>query len=163
MKKLAILCLGALLMGCDYTVPLVVSPEVDVDPSIFGLWQRPREHEAPETLVILPLHPKEYFVSFSSDNAKAMFARGALWRGQGGTLMQLDWFGTAEGSIPDDNRTFQYATYALLDGKLHVRLLNTKVVSEDIATSDALARAIAEKKDHPSLFRDEMVFTRVKN
>lgn len=163
MKKLAILCLGALLTGCDYTVPLVTTPEVDLDPSILGLWQRPRQNDDPETLIILPLRPKEYFVSFSSDDTKTMYARGAIWRGAGGSLVQLDWFGAADGSVPDDNETFQYASYALVGNKLHVRLLNSNVVSKEIATSDALARAIADNKDNPALFREEMVFTRIKN
>ncbi len=74
------------------------------------------------------------------------------------TLVQLDWFGTAQGKLPDDNRTFQYAAYKMESDVLRLRLLNPDVVAKDIASSEALAKAIADNQGKSDLFREEMVF-----
>ena len=39
MKKLLIMIACLLLMGCDYTVPLVTAPAMEIDKSVLGLWQ----------------------------------------------------------------------------------------------------------------------------
>lgn len=42
-------------------------------------------------------------------------------------------------------------------------MLNPDVVPKDIKSSDALVKAITANKDNPKLFREEMVFRKVKN
>ncbi len=162
MKKgmlLAVLCI--LLVGCDYTVALVGTPMVPIDRSVLGLWQRRSNNGQTERLLVLPLKPQEYLVSFPADSPKAMFARGCLWHGGGMTLVQLDWFGTAEGKLPMDARTFQYASYAVSGNTLRTRLLNPEVVKKTVASPAALARAIEADRADPRLFRNEMVFKKV--
>jgi hypothetical protein len=44
-----------------------------------------------------------------------------------------------------------------------LRLLNPEVVKNSVTSSDALAKAIIDSKDNPKLFRDEMVFQKVKD
>ena len=60
-------------------------------------------------------------------------------------------------------RTFQFVSYAIKGDSIRLRLLNPDVVAKDVASSDALAKAITDNKDNPKLFRDEMVFQKVKN
>jgi hypothetical protein len=43
-----------------------------------------------------------------------------------------------------------------------VRLLNADVVPKDLASTDDLARTIAANKDSPNLFREAMVFSKVR-
>lgn len=78
-------------------------------------------------------------------------------------LVQLDWFGNARARLPDDSRTFPFASYAVEGDAMVVRLLNPDVVTKDVPSSAALAKAIADNKDNPNLFRDKMVFQKVKN
>jgi hypothetical protein len=151
----------ALLAGCDYTTPLVTAPAVDIDPAAIGVWQRTSAYGNTETLLVLPLNRHEYLVSFPAGAKHAMFARATTWRGADMTLVQADWFGTAEGKVPDDKRTFQYAAYAIEGDSITVRLLNPEVVSKDIASTEALAQAIADNKNHPRLFREAMVFRKI--
>ena len=77
--------------------------------------------------------------------------------------MQLDWFGTSKGDVPDDRRTFQYAAYTAGADTLEVRLLNVDVVSRDVETSGELSKSIADHAGDPKLFRDAMSFQRVKH
>lgn len=153
----------ALLAGCDYTTPLAKTANLPIDAAVVGLWQRMGEDHQIESLLVLPLSPQEYLVVFPVESQDAMFARACFWRSEGATWVQLDWFGTARGKLPEDNRTFQYATYTVEPGMLTVRLLNPEVVSRDIASSDGLAQAIAAQKEHPNLFREKMEFQKVRN
>ncbi len=163
MKKIlltGILC--ALLAGCDYTVPLVTTPTIHIDRSALGLWQRTVGKGKTQDLLILPLSDKEYLISFPAGAKNAMFARACLWRGDGLRLVQVDWFGTARAKLPKDDRTYQYASYAIDGDTLTVRLLNPQVVPKDVNSTKALVKAIEENRHNPNLFRDAMVFRRVK-
>ena len=164
MKRIMLACIvGALLAGCDYTVPLVKSPDIAIDKAVVGLWQKPGEAGKTESLLVLPLGKQEYLVVYPAESKGAMFARGCLWRNDALTLVQLDWFGTGEGKLPEDNRTFQYVSYKVEGDSIRLRLLNPDVVGKDVAAPDVLAKAISDNKANPKLFRDEMVFQKAEN
>ena len=91
-----------------------------------------------------------------------MFARACLGRAADRTLIQLKWFGTAEAKLPEDNRVFQFVAYSVVGDRLTVRLLNSEVVSKEVASTDELTKAIAANRDNPKLFSEDMVFTKVK-
>ena len=162
MKKLLIMLACGLLAGCDYTAPLATTPRIEIDKSVLGLWQA-TEGEKTEQLLVLPLDKNEYLVSIShsSDWTDGMYARACLCRTAGKTLVQLKWFGNAEGECPDNNRVYQFASYSITGGKLTVRLLNSEVASKDAASTKELARSIAANKDKPNLFKEGMVFTKI--
>lgn len=67
-----------ILVGCDYIVLLVTTPEMGIDSSVVGLWQRPKKDGQMEGLLVLPLGKQEYMVSFPSASKDAMFARACL-------------------------------------------------------------------------------------
>jgi len=152
----------ALLAGCDYTVPLVKSPTLPLDNTVVGLWQSTDGGATTNKLLVLPSSKEQYLVVYPAESPNAMFAHGALWKNDKLTLVQLDWFGTARGDLPTDNRTFQYAKYTVASEKLTLHLLNPEVVSKDVASSNDLVKAIADNKDNPKLFRDKIVFEKVK-
>lgn len=162
MKRLMLLAAWVLLAGCDYTVPLVKEPDIEIDKAVIGLWQRSNDQGQIEKLLVLPLDEREYLVSYPSNSEEAMFGRACFARVEDVTLVQIKWFGTAEGELPDDNRVFQFAAYSVAEDKLTVRLLNTDVIKHGIATSKELVKAIVAAKDNPQRFREGMVFTRVK-
>ena len=158
---LVVVCL--MLSGCEYTVPLVKIPEIAIDQSLLGLWERSLDDGQTENLLILPLNEREYMVSFPAGSKGAMFARGCLWRDADMTLVQLDWFGTAQAKRPDDNRTLQFVTYTVEGDQVTIRLLNANVVQKEITSSEELAKAITMNETKPNLFRKAMVFTKVSN
>ncbi len=162
MKKLPLLLACVALAGCDYTVPLAEKPALKIDAALVGLWQRPKDHGQIERLLVLPLNEREYMISFPSDSKDAMFAKACLCRAGELTIVQLEWFGTAKGGLPEDRRVFQFADYSVAGDALTVRLLNTEVVNKELKSSGELAKAIADNRAKPDLFRDKMVFTKVK-
>ena len=161
MKKLLLILFCGLVAGCDYTVPLVTTPKIEIDTSVLGLWQSTKENGQAEQLLVLPLDKYEYLVSYPSGATNAMFARACLCRTGDKTLVQLKWFGTAEAKLPEDNRVFQFLSYSLNGDRITIRLLNSEVVKKNVASTEALARAIAANRDNPSLFKEGMVFTKV--
>jgi hypothetical protein len=163
MKRLMALVVCGMLTGCDYTVPLVKTPKMEIDPEVVGLWQRSKEDGQKESLLVLPLNKQEYMVSFPAGSKDAMFARACLCRTADKTLVQLEWVGNAHGKLPEDNRVFQFAAYSVVGDAITVRMLNAGVVKKDVKSTDVLAKAIADNKDKPDLLRDKMVFTKVKN
>lgn len=163
MKKLMALVVCGMFAGCEYTVPLVKTPKLGIDSSVVGLWQRTKENKQKESLLVLPLNKQEYMVSFPAGSKGAMFARACLVRTADKTLVQLEWIGTAQGKLPEGNRVFQFAAYSVVGDTITVRMLNADVVKKDVKSTDELAKAIADNKDKPNLFRDKMVFTKVKN
>lgn len=163
MKKLMTLVACGMLAGCDYTVPLFKTPELAIDSGVVGLWQRSKEDGQKESLLVLPLNKQEYLVSFPAGSKDAMSARACLCRTADMTLVQLEWIGTVQGKLPQDNRVFQFAGYSVVGDTLTARMLNTAVVKKDVKSSRELAKAITDNKDKPDLFGDKIVFTKLKN
>ena len=153
---------AAALAGCDYTVPLAEKPEQAIDAALVGAWERKSDHGEVERLLVLPLSKTEYLVSYPAGSKDAMFARACLCKAAGLTLVQLTWFGTARGDLADDDRVYQFASYTVTGDSLKGRLLNPDAVSREAASTDALAKAFAAKKEQPDLFRDVWDFTKVK-
>jgi hypothetical protein len=161
MKKLMIMLAAVLLVGCDFTVPLVTTPEIEIDKSVLGLWQAPAEDGKIEQLLVLALDKNEYLVSYPANARDGMFARACLCRTDNKTLVQIKWFGNAKGEPPDDNRVYQFLTYSISGDKLTVHFLNSDVVNKDAASTKELAKSIAANRDNPNLFKEGTIFTKV--
>ena len=92
-----------------------------------------------------------------------MYAHACLCRVGNKTLVQLQWFGTAQGTVPDNDRVYQFAEYAVSGDTITVRLMNSDVVKREATSYDELATSIAESTGKTNLFRDAMVFKKVAN
>lgn len=158
LKAWLVAVFSAFLAGCDYTVQLVKTPEIPIDRALVGAWSREADNGRTERLLVLPLGPTEYLVSFPAEEKNAMFARACHSRAGDWKLVQLTWFGTARGTTPDDDRVYQYAVYTLKGDTLQIGLLNADVVKRDVATAEALVRELNANRDNPALFREAMVF-----
>lgn len=161
MKSLILMMLAALLLGCEYHVPLVTQPTVAVDERLSGVWRRALSDGREERLLILPMSDQEYFVSFPAHSEDSLFARGAVWEEGDLRLVQLEWFGTAKGRMPEDEPRFQFFGYRLAEGKLEILHLNADVVGRKPASGKALAEAILAKRGHPKFFREPKVFQKM--
>ena len=150
------------LAGCDYSVPLVETPSMPRDDAVFGSWEKRLVNGELQRLLILPMDDRGYFVVFPAKSKNAMFARGSLWSGPWGKWVQLDWFGTEDGEIPDNDLTYQFAMYSVDDDKLIIQLLNPNIVSGKIKSASEIEKSIVENRHHPKLFREAMVFRKVK-
>lgn len=154
----AVAALATGLAGCDYTVQLAKTPELPIDRALVGVWSRTNDNEPAQRLLVLPLGPNEYLVSFPAGDKNAMFANACLCKAGEWTLAQLAWFGTARGVTPDDTRVYQYAAYTVKGDTLQIGLLNADVVPRAVTTAEALIKALASNRENPELFRDTMTF-----
>jgi len=161
MNKLILLAACALLAGCDYTVPLVKTPDLDIDKAVLGLWENTAANGQNERLLILPLSAREYLVSFPAGGPDSMFARACLYRRAGQTLVQLEWIGTAQGKLAEDDRKFQFAEYSITNQMLRIRLLNPEAVSKEASSAEALAKALSENTGATNLYRDALTYRKV--
>jgi hypothetical protein len=150
--------IGAVATGCDYVVPLAGTPRMDLDSRIVGAWERKGDNDQVERLLVLPLSQREYMVAFPAGVKNTLYAKAWLCKGGGKTLVQLQWFGTGEGKVPDDKRVYQCAAYEVDGDRLTVRMVSTEVVNRDLATSADLAGAVEANQEKPTLFGDPMVF-----
>lgn len=161
MKSAILTILCTFVVGCEFTVPLVDKPAVDINPALLGIWQRTQEDGKVEKLLILPLSEREYLVSWPASVEDALFARACLTSAGDTPLAQLRWFGSAKGELMEDDRVYQFATYAVDDQKLTIRMLNADLVGRDAPSTEALIAAIARHKAAPDLFLESMVFHKV--
>lgn len=158
MLTLAALCMA--LTACDYRVPLTTRAQIPIDPAVLGLWETHLAHGT-QRLLVLPLGADEYLLSFPAGTDAAMFARATPVELDGRTLIQIRWFGNAAGNVPDDDRVYQYGRYTLGADGLATELVDTDVVSKEIATSADLRAALRAHLDDPALFGDPRRFVRV--
>lgn len=163
MKPLLPLFVCLLLVGCDFTVPLVETPTLDIDKSAIGAWEKPKAGGQAERLLVLPLGKQEYLVSYTGNGIDSIYARGCLCKAADATLVQLQWIGNSKGAPPDDGRIYQFASFTVTGNQLSLRLLNPEVVSRDLKSAAALTKEIVDNKANPSLFREAMVFTKAKD
>ncbi len=154
--------IALLAVGCDYELQLAEEATESLNPELVGLWERVDSRGREERLLVLPQNDKEYLISFPAAEDYAMFGLTRLWAGEEMALMQIDWFGTAQAKLPEDDRTLQYADFSLENETLTVRLLNPEVISDDIDTREDFIHALRENLENSELFRkDEMRFKKV--
>jgi hypothetical protein len=152
---------AVLLAGCDYTVPLAKTPDSPIDQALVGAWSRTVEKET-QRLLVLPLGTNEYLVSFPAGEKNALFARACLCKAGERTLVQLTWFGTALGTLPEDGRVYQFAAYTVKGDTLQAGLLNADIVKRDAPSAEALVKAINANIESPDVFRETMTFKKDK-
>ena len=160
-KLLTALACALLFAGCDLTVPLVESPDTEIDASLVGLWQRWSGDGKVELLLVLPLNEREYLVSYPSGSKDAMFARGCVCRAVDRTLVQLGWLGTDRLQLPENDSLFQFVSRSAAGDTITVRLLNSEAMGRIVASTEELAKALAKNGNPLDLFREAMVFARV--
>jgi hypothetical protein len=161
MKTLWVVGICLLLVGCVYEVPLATESQQEVNKALLGKWQTVAEPGAVQELLVLPLGPKEYLVSYPSNAPDGMFFRAFVAQTAAPVIMQFQLLGTAAGKVPDGGRVYHFGTFRLDGPQLVLRLINPDVVSKDVTTTDALAKAIAAQRDNPALFAEQTVFARV--
>ena len=153
-----LMCLMA--AGCDYSVPLATTPELDADAQLVGVWAQTNEQKNVQQLLVLPLDKRELMIAFPAGSADSMYARVVFLRRADMNLAQLEWIGSGKGRA-DTRQVFQFAACEVKADALTVRLLNPDVVSNTVTSARQLVRLIKANRSNPALFRDAMNFHRV--
>ncbi len=154
--------LSVLGLGCDYRVALVDEPALEMNAALIGRWEHIDQQNRRNVLLVLPMDATTYLVVLTHEDHASLYGRATKWEQGEQSLVQIDWIGTGEGVVPDeDGARFQYVKYAVEDDALRFRLLSTAVVPDDVSSVDALIVLMEEHRDDPALFRGEAVYRRV--
>lgn len=152
-----------LVVGCDFSVPLLTGPKKDIDQRLVGLWRTTTAQGEEQRLLVLPLSENEYMISYPAGEQNAAYAKAILGTVGGKDVAQLEWFGTAKGTPPPTDRHFQVVAYSLAEDGLDVRLLNGDTVGHDAETPAALARSVERHAADPDLYREPAEFERIED
>ncbi len=153
-----------LLSGCVYKAPVTTNHTVPVDPAVLGVWQAVPEPgkdlDADERMLVLKYSDTEYMVRYPSGK-DAMFFRGYPIKVGNLRCVQIQLLGEKDQPVNDEDRKYQVVAYKLEDGVLELRTLNADLVSDRLATSADLLKAINANVADPDLFKDPGKFRKL--
>jgi hypothetical protein len=161
-KSVSLAVLALILYGCDYEIPLVVEPSENIDPALCGVWRQSNPGGEEHKLLILPISAREVLAVYPVNTKNAMFGKGVIWSPDELDLFQINWFGKADGSLPSNRRTYQYAAWSLNGDVLNIHLINPKLVDPATSSAAGLAEKIIANIADPELFRDALIFKRIR-
>ena len=168
MKATAIPTITAVLFlaGCVYESPLTAEHTIPIDSSVLGVW-RPVPEEGKEAedvrMMVLRYSDTEYLVHYPAGK-DGLYYRGYPIKIGEVSCVQLEVIGTKEGPFDKDAiEPFCVVSYALANGELAVKVLNTGLVPKELKGSEALRRALLQHQDSSDLFTEPGRFVRVRD
>ena len=113
-------------------------------------------------MMILKFSSTEYIIHYPV-RENAMYFRAYPIKVGGVSCVQLQAIGSNEGP-PDQGEKGLYhvASYQLSDAKLEIKLLNEKLVDDELKKSADLPRAFLKHKENKNLFVNPVKFRRIK-
>ena len=153
-----------LLAGCQYEAPIADNQGIPIDTAVLGLWEpQPEGDQKPDPnnrMLILKYSDTEYLIHYPMGE-DSIYYRGYPIKPGGVSCVQLEVIGTWEGPPgAREKKLYQVVNYAMKDGKLEVRTLNSDLF-EDRSTTAELKQTFLDQKDNPNLFRDPGIFRKV--
>lgn len=162
---LILLMAAALFLAGCYEAPLSTEHTIPIDPALPGLWEavpKPGSSSESDRMMLLRYSDTEYFIHHPCNDG-GMYFRAYPVNVGGVSCMQIKLIGTKGGSLSSEiAKTYYVASFTLTNGIMEIRLLNPKVVSTDLKTSEKLRQAIRENRNHQELFEDPIRFRRCK-
>lgn len=132
---------SCIMIGCEYDVPITAKPTRSVDKSLLGNWT---SKDGKSTLTINQWDDANY----------AVCNDGTLCR-----VYHSDVENTAFVTVQIlDREKPRYAYWAwnmTLDGVLHLRLVNDKLVPDDTKDSDTVQKLLKENLQNPALLGED--------
>ncbi len=153
------------ITACQYHAPLTTEHNIPIDPAILGAWESvPGTGEwssSIEKMRVQKFSSTEYMIHYFTEGSEMDF-RAYLIEVAGISAIQLELIGTDEGAIGEDDKDprFIVASYAIKDGGMEIRLLNTKLISDALKDSKSIHKAFIEHRENPELFVDPGMFKR---
>ena len=153
----AILLAIIVLIGCKYEAPLSQEHTVAIDPSLLGVWEpvldEGEEASDDENMIVLRYSDTEYFVRFGMEDDQAVYFRAYPIKIAGLSCIQLEMIGSHNGPIEkDEKKLFDVVSCALADGELEVKVLNARLVSDNLKSTKALQGAFSKRRNEDELF-----------
>jgi hypothetical protein len=168
MKRVVMLVLVALfLVGCEYESPLTKEHSISVDSVVLGLWElvpeKGKDPDQNQRMMILKYSGTEYLIHYPTGK-DGMYFRGYPIKIGNVPCVQLEFIGTEDGPLDKDNKElFHVVSYALANGELKIKTLNTDLVDDELKDSGALRKSFLKHKGNKGLFTNPGKFRRIED
>ena len=153
-----------LLSGCVYEVPVTANHTISIDPAVLGLWEEipeaNKDADADAKMLVLKYSDTEYLVRYPSGK-DAMFFRAYPIKVGNLQCMQIQLLAEKDQPVAEGDRKYHVMSYRLADGVLELKTLNKERVSDKLATSADVLKAIKANLAAPDLFNDPGRFKKV--
>ena len=136
--------------GCEYEVPITANPTRKVDARLIGDWTAKKDEK--EKMKVRKLDDSTYIVSYDDNLCRAYHSDVGK-----APLVSVQ-------NIDSVQRKYFYFTWNLSpDGKqLTLRLVNDKVIPDDVKDSASVQKLLEKNLQNPNLFKEEALFTKEK-
>jgi len=150
------------LTACVYDAPLVGEASLPIDQALLGTWESiPEGTDSVARIVVRQDSANQYEIEYG-EGESIFYFKCWLAELEGIRFMQLELIGDDERPVEaGDTDLFSVASYALNDGELVVRMLNSDVIKGDLADTAALQEAFAANRDNPDLFEEPGQFRKL--
>ncbi len=174
MKRVVMPVLVALfLVGCEYEAPLTKEHSISVDSAVLGLWEyvpeKGNDSEENERILILKYSDTEYLI-YQFEGKDGMYYRGYPIKIGNVPCVQIESIGNVslDKDVPialekSEWPIFDVVSYALANGELTIKILNTDLVDDELKDSEALRESFLKHKGNKDLFTDPGKFRRIED
>ena len=136
------------LVGCIYDVPITSEPTGEMDPRLVGQWVSADEKVK---LKVVKLNDESYIV-VNSD--------GKLYQAWRSDVEDVTFLTVLH--LETETPKYSYWNWEMqADDTLILRLVNHKLVSNDLADSGSVRKLLKENLQNPALFEDAIPMTRI--
>lgn len=144
-----------LLAGCDYEIPLSLTPSAPANPALAGKWNEQSTGGNPASIEI-KISAKSYDVVYTNEG-KALTFKGLAIKAAGLNMVQLEW---QEPDAAESKNKYLFAKYELTTNSLFIYCLNPNVVSAKCQTTEEMLSDLSTHRNNPFLFKEPMIFIR---
>lgn len=144
------LLLALAISGCRYEVPLESSARLSVDHQMAGTWRK-LDSERDERVQVIPFSDSEYLFNYHV-NDNVLYLRGYPVEFNGRHYVQLEFIGTDDEVIKQDERKFDVIRYNVTGNKVSVWRVNSDIVNKEIESTEALRENFRQHADNKELF-----------
>jgi hypothetical protein len=163
--KILLTALGSLLLlnSCVFESPFETQAKIPVNPALLGRWESVPggDGQASERMLVLQHSPNEYAVEYPVGE-KAMFFRAFAVELAGGSFIQIQLIGTAEGPVKPEDRKFHLLKVSATADAMEMRTIDPDVLGKDHGDPAQMKAAFNEHKDDPKLFEDPEKFRKIR-
>ena len=169
LTAIATLFTALLFAGCIYEAPLVAEAKIPVNPELIGVWEKKskdgsKKKKKGDRILIFKFSETEYLIQNPVDGERITYRAYQIKLG-GKSCVQMEVIGSDEGAPDwkdDKPRPFLVSSFEVTDDTLVLGWLNSKLVSDELNTTEALQEAFLKHTDDKDLFTDLKEYRRVK-
>jgi hypothetical protein len=140
------------ISGCVYDVPITAKPTRPIDARLLGNWT---STDGKAKLKVVKFDNDNYIVSKVEDKGEDLYR---VWHSDVAKTPLV----TVQ-ILEEPKTKYAYWVWNLSeDGRLHLRMVNDKIIPDDVKSSSSVQKLLKKNLQNPALFGEESQFTKDK-